>query len=360
MKIDIKGPIISDADQWVYDWFGIPATSPSKVNMMIERAIRNQDNELVMWINSGGGSVYDAAEIYTALRSFSGKVKSKIVGLAASAASVISMAGETEMSPVAQIMIHNALTRAEGDYQEMDDTSDFLKKVNQTIINAYKAKTNKSDDELKQMMDKTTWMTAQEAKEHGFIDSIMFENEVEAVNSVERPELVNGMLPKAVIDKMRNQLANEAGANILNNAGQINTPINNEPPKNNENEGANNKMDLQQLQNEHPELFKQIKNMGFTEGVQAENTRIKSIEDMAPAGNDKMVYDAKFTEPVSSEKLAVNMIKAQKEAGQNYLHNAKDDAAALNNIKPSATPETDNVTDEEKAAQALVNLWGGK
>ncbi|MEC1744128.1 head maturation protease, ClpP-related [Schinkia azotoformans] len=346
MKIEIKGPIINDADQWIYDWFGIPATSPSKVNSFIDRAIRNNDNELLVVINSGGGSVFSASEIYTSLKSFSGNVKIRIVGLAASAASVIAMSGYCEMAPTGQLMIHNASTSAWGDYNEMDYTSDFLQKTNQTIVNAYKIKTNKSDDELKAMMNKTTWMTAQEAKEFGFINAVMFENEYQAAASVEHPALVNGLLPAEVINKIREQLKGDP-SNLVTNST-------------NTNESEESRMDLETLQNEHPELFKQIKNMGFTEGVKAENERIKAIEDMAPAGNDKMVYDAKFTSPVTAEKLAVQMVKAQKEAGVNYIQNAREDAQVLNNVKPAAAPETDNVTDEEKAAQALINIWGGQ
>ena len=92
MNISVKGPIIDSDDQWIYDWFGIEATSPKKVIDLINQAKNNEDLEIE--INSGGGSVFAGSEIYTALKSYNGKVITKIVGLAASAASVIAMGGD--------------------------------------------------------------------------------------------------------------------------------------------------------------------------------------------------------------------------------------------------------------------------
>lgn len=108
MRVDIKGPVINDGDQWIYDYFGIPAVSPGKVLNLIDQAIKNGHKELQVVINSGGGSVFSASEIYTTLKSFGGTVNVEIVGVAASAASVIAMAGtNVSMSPTAQMMIHN-------------------------------------------------------------------------------------------------------------------------------------------------------------------------------------------------------------------------------------------------------------
>lgn len=164
-KINVKGAIIESDLQWIYDLFDIEATSPKKVADEIETAA-GKDIEVI--INSGGGSVYAASEIYTDLRSYQGIVETKIVGVAASAASVIAMAGKLSMSPTAQMMIHNASTYAGGDYRDMDDASDFLKNVNKTIANAYQAKSGLSESELLKLMDETTWFTAQQAKREKF------------------------------------------------------------------------------------------------------------------------------------------------------------------------------------------------
>lgn len=342
MKIEIKGPIINDADQWIYDWFGIPATSPSKVNNLIERAVRNNDNELLVIINSGGGSVFYASEIYTALKSFNGKVRNRIVGLAASAASVIASSGYCEMTPTGQLMIHNASTFAEGDYNEMDNTSDFLKKVNQTIVNAYKLKTKKSDDELKEMMNKTTWMTAQEAKEHGFIDAIMFEEEFQAVASADHPALVNGMLPPEVINKMREQFRQDPINNIIN----LNT----------KNEGGKQTMDLQQLKNDYPDLVKQIQNEAAEEAVAAERQRIKEIENISLPGAEEIVNKAKFETGASAGEVAMEILKNDTLKKSLMLKNIKEDAETLNQVESGAAPQNT----EEAEVDALLNKVFGK
>lgn len=217
MNINIRGPIISDSEQQIYDYFNIPATSPGIINKQLESAKKTKSSKLTVLINSGGGSVFSASEIYTALKLFSGEVVVQIVGVAASAASVIAMAGsQVEMSPTAQLMIHNASVSVQGDYRTMNHTSEFLQNINKSIMNAYTAKTGLSEAKLKSMMDKTTWMNAQKAKELGFIDTIMFEQEIGAVASFDFPLLTNGVLPQAVIDKMRQELAqksNQVGTN---------------------------------------------------------------------------------------------------------------------------------------------------
>lgn len=334
MKIEIKGPIINDADQWIYDHFAIPATSPGKVNIAIDRALRNQDGELLVVVNSGGGSVFSAAEIYTALKSFNGKVKVQIVGMAASAASVISMAGQrVEMSPVAQLMIHNASTGAWGDYNEMDATSEFLQKVNQTITNAYRAKTSKTEVELLQMMNRTTWMTASEAKENGFIDAIMFENELDAVASIEHPSLVEGAIPKSVLDQLRQQLKVDPMNSTMNSITQ--------------NERGSQKMDLETLKNEHPELVNQIEKAA----VNNERQRIQDIENISQPGTEAIVNKAKFETGASAADTAMEILKSQKEQTQQQLQNRIMDAKPLNQIEaseaptPNADAEVDNLID---------------
>ena len=196
MKINIKGPIISNDDKWIYDYFDIESTTPKMVYESIEKA---NGEELEVEINSGGGSVYAGSEIYTALKEYQGNVITKVVGLAASAASVIAMAGKKVlMSPTAQMMIHNVSTYAGGDYRDMEHVAEVLKSANDTVANAYRIKTGKSQKELLSMMDKETWFSPQKAKEVGLVDEIMFESQ-ELVAST-----YAGILPPEVIQKMRN------------------------------------------------------------------------------------------------------------------------------------------------------------
>ena len=206
-KVNIKGPIVSDNDAWIYEWLGIKATCPKIVNDAIDKA-NGEDLEVI--INSGGGSVFAASEIYTALKSYMGNVTVKIVGMAASAASVIAMAGKkVMMTPTGQMMIHNVTTYAEGDYRDMEHTADILKTANDTIANAYRLKSGKTQEELLALMDDETWMDAKKAKELGLIDEIMFEDVQLAASAG-----YSGLLPPEVINTMRNKLQGEKALKV--------------------------------------------------------------------------------------------------------------------------------------------------
>ena len=129
-----------------------------------------------MYINSPGGDVFAAAEIYTALREHKGRVTVKITGIAASAASVIAMAGdEVLMSPVAYMMVHDPWTYAAGNYREMEHQAAILKEIGEGLIAAYTAKTGKTRDEIAAMLAAETYMNAQKCVDEGFADGILYE-----------------------------------------------------------------------------------------------------------------------------------------------------------------------------------------
>ncbi|HJE96600.1 MAG TPA: Clp protease ClpP [Ligilactobacillus acidipiscis] len=170
-KIDIKGAIVADSDKWFYDMFGEPATAPKDIN---EAIANDTDGKLELEVNSPGGLVNSGNEIYTALKSYDGKVIVNIVGEACSAASLIAMAGDTvRMSPVAMMMIHNIKNGLMGDKNDMQDNAELLKKYDAVIASAYVSKTGLSKNEILDKMDKTTWLNADEAVDLGFADEIM-------------------------------------------------------------------------------------------------------------------------------------------------------------------------------------------
>lgn len=130
--------------------------------------------DITVWINSPGGDCVAAAQIYNMLMDYKGNVTVKIDGIAASAASVIAMAGNTVlMSPVSTMMIHNPATVAMGDHNEMQKAIEMLNEVKESIINAYEIKTGLSRAKLSHLMDSETWMNANKAVELGFADSII-------------------------------------------------------------------------------------------------------------------------------------------------------------------------------------------
>ena len=148
--------------------------------------LNNGTGNITVYINSYGGDCVAAAQIYNMLTNYKGKVTIKIDGIAASAASVIAMAGDKVlMSPVSVIMIHNPLTMVCGDHNEMEKAIDMLSEVKESIINAYEYKTGLSRAKLSHLMEAETWMNANKAIELGFADGIS-ENETTftPVNSV--------------------------------------------------------------------------------------------------------------------------------------------------------------------------------
>lgn len=212
-KINIKGPIISSAQQWIYDWFGIEATSPSKVSKILDSIVGNEDLEIE--INSCGGDISAGSEIYTAIRAYNkGNKKANIVGSAYSAGSVIAMACECYMSPTAMMMIHKVSCGASGNSDDMDKISQVLKVADQTIANAYIAKCGMSMKDALKMMSEETWLTAQQAKEKGLIDGIMFEN---STQNLQFNNSFGGMIPEEIINKMQNERLNNLSKDKLKN-----------------------------------------------------------------------------------------------------------------------------------------------
>lgn len=135
---------------------------------------------ITVWINSPGGDCVAAAQIYNMLMDYPADVTVRIDGIAASAASVIAMAGtKVQMSPVSVMMIHNPLTVAMGDSDEMRRAIQLLDEVKESIINAYEIKTGLSRAKLSHLMDGETWMNAKKALELGFCDEILYQPEAE-------------------------------------------------------------------------------------------------------------------------------------------------------------------------------------
>ena len=135
----------------------------------------SDSGDISVWLNSPGGDVFAASQIYTMLKEYAGKVSVRIDGLAASAASVIAMAGdEIIMSPVAMMMIHNPATVIFGEAADLQSGIKMLSEVKESIINAYEQKTNLPRNKISNMMDAETWFSAQKAVELGFVDKILY------------------------------------------------------------------------------------------------------------------------------------------------------------------------------------------
>lgn len=214
--VNINGDIICTDMKWIYDWLEYESCCPADVKNVITE-LKDESEELKVIINSPGGDVQAGQEIYSVLKDVKNHVTIEVQSMAASAASMIAMAGDTvRMSPVSLLMIHNASTRAAGDYRDMQHTAEVLQTVNAAIMQAYIAKTGKTEDELKVMMDKETWLTANQCLENGFADEII-KDETPAV-------ITNAMIgrlsvtPEMIAKVKAEKAAAEAAADEKNRA----------------------------------------------------------------------------------------------------------------------------------------------
>lgn len=212
--VNINGDIICTDMKWIYDWLEYESCCPADVKNVITE-LKDESEELKVIINSPGGDVQAGQEIYSVLKDVKNHVTIEVQSMAASAASMIAMAGDTvRMSPVSLLMIHNASTRAAGDYRDMQHTAEVLQTVNAAIMQAYIAKTGKTEDELKVMMDKETWLTANQCLENGFADEII-EDETPAVITnamIGRLSVTPEMIAKVKAEKAAADEKNRANA----------------------------------------------------------------------------------------------------------------------------------------------------
>jgi ATP-dependent protease ClpP protease subunit len=176
MKLKVKGDIIANDDKWIYEWVGWDSCCPKDAEEAVAACAEGE--ELEVEISSGGGSVIAGSEIYSILSGYKGPMTITVTGLAASAASVIAMAGRCEMTRTALMMIHNTATVAAGDYRDMESAAEMLRTANEAIRAAYRHKTGLDEETLSDMMDRETWITAEKAVEYGFADAVAGDSEV--------------------------------------------------------------------------------------------------------------------------------------------------------------------------------------
>ena len=208
--LELNGTIAEES------WFDDDVTP-----QMFKDELLSGNGPVTVWLNSPGGDCIAASQIYSMLMDYPHNVTVKIDGIAASAGSVIAMAGtKVLMSPTALVMIHNPATTAFGDHKDMSKAIDMLDEVKESIINAYEIRTGLSHTQLSHMMDEETWMNAKKAIELGFADGLLEDNKnteddegyIFSASAVERT-LINKINQKNPInnvgrnvDKLKSQL----------------------------------------------------------------------------------------------------------------------------------------------------------
>ena len=173
---------------------------------MFRDELESGEGDVTVWINSPGGNVFAAAEIYTMLKDYKGSITVKIDAIAASAASVVAMAGDTvQMSPVAMLMIHDPSTVAMGNTKDMEKAIEVLTEVKESIINAYAAKSGLSHARIANLMSNETWMNAKKAVELGFADDVLARAEIP--EDMEPPAVSMLYSKAAVVNSLMDKIA---------------------------------------------------------------------------------------------------------------------------------------------------------
>jgi ATP-dependent Clp protease, proteolytic subunit ClpP len=285
-----------------------------------------------VYINSNGGVVDTAIAINNALRRHKAKVTVNIDGIAASAATLITCAGDTVRMPKnALFMIHNPSTIAMGDSEEMRKQADVLEKYKNSITETYLQKVNIDKEKLSELMDNESWLSAEEALKYGFIDEIIENTDIQVVEN------------KVISNNMVFNMAEFKNFNV---------------DKNIKNNGkGSEKMTREEIKNQYPDIYAEIINEGKEIGIKEERTRIQEIEDLGY--NHEVVNKAKFEEPKNARDLALEIVSLMKQENQNKLNRIQDEGKPLNNMPKG---NDDGVNDEQKAANKILAFFkkGGK
>lgn len=345
-ELMLYGPIMSERPWWSGD-----ADMMVVQGDFIKELKANDGKNITLKINSPGGDVFAATAIRSNLKQHNGKVIGIIEGLAASAATIpLSGCEIVRAFSNAEVMIHDPMVGMMGYYNgdELDKVKNAWASIKESILNSYVTKSKVDRKELSKMMKNETWMTADEAKEKGFVDEIIDEEALNsAITNDGRYLFINSIVHDLSKFKTRpigfSQFipipsapqALEAPAPVAN--------IINKQEVNKEMEIKN----TEELKKAYPELVDQIETAAAASAVNAERTRIQDIEKIAKNVDPKLVDKAKFTEPIDAKELAFQAMQLDSNKGNSYLAKLTVDSKDSGAAKVVATP-IEQKTEEEK------------
>ena len=378
-EINLYGEVVSSrpVDWWTGE--PVPGNFIAVDELLSELDELNSKDNITVHINSVGGEFYAGLAIYNRLRNLKASVTTINDGLAASAGSIIFMAGDKGKRKVhagSNLMIHGVLNFLYGYYNTTDLKSEIkeLESHNKAAIAAYVEATGLDQEIVKTAMSKDTYMTGEEAVEAGWADEVITGEGAEPIAMKLSPDksclMVNGHAVAACLfgklpEGIPEMTAEEFAAISTDNSG---TPA--PQARNNKSEnGGNANMEIktqEELRNAFPELVAQIETAAKAEGASAERNRIQEIESVQAAIADtQMIQDAKFGEkPMNAMELAFAAMQKQAAIGAQVVANINADAANSGAAAVAATPakqeETKNLTDDEQAEALLVGAVNNK
>lgn len=360
--------IYGDIMQYDYGWWNWPDdVIPNRFRKELD-ALENV-SKIHVRINSGGGSVFGAYAIMNLLKSHKAQIITYNDGIAASAATLIAMAGDKVVSSLGSMwMIHLPATSVFGNTAELQKAIEILGAITESMLDIYHARTGIARDELLKMLNEDTWMTGAQAKERGFVDEVTDFKVVAYLGGDKETAFFNGL--PVELAKVRNKekfvamLPSKQPAEVQEKPAPSNNSVSTQNNGFGQNPGQREEtvMNLTDLKAKHPETYNAAVNEGIAqatsseaieaaraEGVTAERARIQAIDNMASPGMEAHTNKAKYETGITAEALAMELVMAQKEKGANYLAAVQADAAAAEEVPSAGAPQSD-----EAEAEALL------
>ncbi|QPA33424.1 head maturation protease, ClpP-related [Thermaerobacillus caldiproteolyticus] len=345
-ELTIYSPI-DDEESWWYD-------SVTPKSLLRDLDALGDVSEITVRINSGGGSAFAGLTIYEILKSHKATIITRVDGLAASAASIIAMAGDKIiMGTGAMLMIHNPWTIAIGESKDLRHTADVLDKVSQSLISVYSDRTGLDAKEIKKMLDKETWLTADEAVEKGFADEVDRKYQVSAsirdgfayFNGQKFDLKAFASVPNLPV------LDNETTEDETEDAE--NGPEMDENDQNVSESEEEDVKNLDELKAKYPDLYQ----AAVQDGIEQERNRMKAIDDLGLSGYKDLIQKAKYETGASAEQLAMEVLKAQQQQRRNYLNAVQQDVeeSGVDDVPTDDPTPPSEEEDTQTKAQAIAN-----
>ena len=322
-----------DSEQWGY------MSAKSLINKI--KALGDIQN-ITVRINSNGGDVFQAQAMYNYLKSHSANITVRVDGIAASAASLVAMAGNKIIMPEnSMMMIHNPAGGCYGEADDMREVAEVLDKVRDILANAYVAKTGQEREKIIQMMNEETWLTANEAHELKFCDEVEKAVEITAMAGKSGIIFKSGFGFARIDETLSAKLPENAlKINIQNKT--VNTP----KEEKNEMEIKN----VAELEAAYPDFVNEIRNSA----TNTERDRLKTLDSLNAAGREEIIAKAKYEEPKDARDVAIELLQADKaQAQMNALH------ADASEINGALTPQK-TTPDARADFEAAVNAVSGE
>lgn len=361
-ELQLFGTIQSEEDWWSDDC----VTYRDFINEL--NALGNKKTINVI-IQSGGGDVFAANAIYNALVMNNAKINGKVIGICASAATIILMACDSRsIAKNAILMVHNPSATLRGSYQaeELIKLAEVTEQVKKSIVTAYMEKLDKTEDEINQLMNEESWYVGQEAVDAGFCDSVI---DVGFSNSILNHNFNNNFIVNDVAYSFKNYIEKFVPDNVQKKVQNLsNTPkketrtffnTQKQTQKGNKKMDEDNKIipiisDIAGLKAAYPELCAQIAN----DAVLDERKRLKAIDEIANGIPEDVLMKARYDEPISAAELALAQMKANNVAGKQFLNDMVQDMQNSGVVAVGTEPNTGYDPESQKNIENAQNLAG--